>query len=185
MRRVIGNYFVSLDGVFEAPDTWHFPYFNDEMGTAMGQAFAATDTVLMGRVLYEEWATFWPSAPPGDASEFADFINNVRKFVVSKTLDEVAWNNATLIRDNVADRIAELKRQPGNDISVLGSGTLGRWLLTAGLLDELRLMVHPIIVGSGRKLFEEPGDQQPLELVKSATFTTGVLNLTYRPAQAS
>jgi dihydrofolate reductase len=171
--------------VFEAPDKWHFPYFNDEMGTAMGQTFAATDAVLMGRVLYEEWANFWPSAPPGDASEFADFINNVRKFVVSTTLDRVAWNNATLIRDNVGGAIAELKQQPGNDISLLGSGTLGRWLLTAGLLDELRLMVHPIIVGSGRKLFDEPGDQQPLELVESATFATGVLNLTYRRAEAN
>jgi dihydrofolate reductase len=107
----------------------------------------------------------------------------VPKFAVSTTLEEVGWNNSTLIQDNVAEEITELKRQPGKDITILGSGTLVRSLLRDNLLDELRLMVHPIVLGSGKRLFEEGGDQKRLELVDSKTFSTGVLYLTYQPQQ--
>jgi dihydrofolate reductase len=111
-----------------------------------------------------------------------DYINSVRKFVVSTTLEEVGWNNSTLIKDNTLENIAELKRQPGKDITIIGSATLVRSLLGAGLLDELRLMVHPLILGGGQRLLEDGGEQETLELVSSETFGTGVVSLAYRPS---
>jgi dihydrofolate reductase len=184
MRKVVASEFVSLDGVVESPDKWHFPYFNDEMGDAIGAAMAASDAMLMGRVLYEEWAAFWPKQDP-DENPVAAQMNGVRKYVVSTTLEEhLEWQNSTLIGDNVAEEISRLKEQPGKDISISGSPTLVRSLLADGLLDELRLMLHPIVVGSGKRLFENGGDQKALQLVDSKTFSTGVLYLTYQPAQS-
>ena len=184
MRKVVASEFVSLDGVVESPDKWHFPYFNDEMGDAIGAAMAASDAMLMGRVLYEEWAAFWTKQDP-DENPVAAQMNGVRKYVVSTTLEEpLEWQNSTLIGDNVAEEISRLKEQPGKDISISGSPTLVRSLLADGLLDELRLMLHPIVVGSGKRLFEEGSDQKALELVDSKTFSTGVLYLTYQPAQS-
>jgi dihydrofolate reductase len=154
------------------------------MGDAIGAAMAASDAMLMGRVLYEEWAAFWPNQDP-DENPVAARMNGVRKYVVSTTLEEpLEWQNSTLIGDNVAEEISRLKEQPGKDISISGSPTLVRSLLQEDLLDELRLMVHPIVVGSGRRLFEDGGDQKALELVDSKTFSTGVLYLTYQPAQS-
>jgi dihydrofolate reductase len=184
VRRVIVSEFVSLDGVIESPDKWHFPYFNDEMGQAIGSAMAEADAMLMGRVLYEEWAAFWPNQDP-DENPFAARMNGVRKYVVSTTLEEpLKWQNSTLIKENVAEEIAGLKEQPGKDISISGSGGLVRSLLQYGLIDELRLMVHPVVVGRGKRLFEEGGEQIALELVDSKTFSTGVVYLTYRPARS-
>jgi dihydrofolate reductase len=181
MRKVIASDFVSLDGVMESPEQWHFPYFNDEMGEAIGAAMAQADAMLMGRVLYEEWAAYWPQQDP-EENPVAAQMNGVRKYVVSTTLEEpLEWSNSTLIKGNVAEEIAELKQQPGKDITVSGSGALVRSLLKDGLLDELRLMVHPVVVGGGKRLFEDWGDRQALELVDSKTFSTGVLYLTYRP----
>jgi dihydrofolate reductase len=183
MRKVIVSEFVSLDGVFEAPDQWHFPYFNDEMGQEIGAAMASADAMLMGRVLYEEWADFWPQQDP-EENPFADRMNGVQKYVVSTTLKEpLGWDNSTLIKENVAEEISGLKRQTGGDISISGSGSLVRSLLQYGLIDELRLMVHPVVVGSGKRLFEEGGELIALELVDSRTFSTGVVYLTYRPAE--
>jgi dihydrofolate reductase len=183
MRKVVASEFVSLDDVVESPEKWHFPYFNDQMGDAIGAAMAASDAMLIGRVLYEEWAAFWPKQDP-DENPVAARMNGVRKYVVSTTLEEpLEWQNSTLIGDNVAEEITRLKEQPGKDISISGSPTLVRSLLEEDLLDELRLMVHPIVVGSGKRLFEDGGDQKALELVDSKTFSTGVLYLTYQPAQ--
>jgi dihydrofolate reductase len=183
MRKVIASEFVSLDGVFEAPDQWHFPYFDVEMGEEIGRAMAASDAMLMGRVLYEEWADFWPRQDP-EENPVAARMNGVRKHVVSTTLEEpLEWQNSTLIAGDVAEDISELKRQPGKDIVISGSGSLVRSLLTDGLIDELGLMVHPVVVGSGKRLFEEGGDQIALELVDFRTFSTGVVYLTYRPAE--
>jgi dihydrofolate reductase len=181
MRKLVAAFFISLDGVVESPDKWHFPYFNDEMGEAIGAAMAEADAMLMGRVNYEEWAAFWPNQS-GDDQQFADYINNVPKFVVSTTLDKAEWNNSTLINGDVAEEITKLKQQPGKNISMSGSGTLVQWLLANDLLDELRLMVHPIVVGSGRRLFKDGSDQKPLKLVDSKTLSTGVVYLTYQPA---
>src|ERR687897_3379073 len=178
MRKVVASEFVSLDGVVESPDKWHFPYFNDQMGEAIGAAMVASDAMLMGRVLYEEWAAFWPNQDP-DENPVAERMNGVRKYVVSTTLQEpIEWQNSTLIGDNVAEEISKLKEQPGKDISISGSPTLVRSLLQDGLLDELRLMLHPIVVGSGKRLFEDAGDQKALQLIDSRTFSTGVLYLT-------
>jgi dihydrofolate reductase len=113
-----------------------------------------------------------------------DYINNVRKFVVSSTLEEAGWNNSTLIRENALENIARLKRQPGKDITIIGSAALVRSLLEAGLVDELRLMVHPLVLGGGKRLFENGGEQETLELVSSETFGTGVVSLAYRPSGA-
>jgi dihydrofolate reductase len=185
MRKVIASEIVSLDGVVESPETWHFPYFNDEMGEEIGKAMAASDAMLLGRVTYEGFAAFWPSQQPSDEDqEITDYMNNTPKFVVSKTLEEsLEWTNSTLIKGDVAEEITRLKRQPGKDISITGSPTLVRSLLQGDLLDELRLMVHPIVVGSGKRLFEDGSDQKALELVDSKTFGTGVVYLTYQPAQ--
>jgi dihydrofolate reductase len=184
MRKVVASEFVSLDGVVESPEKWHFPYFNDQMGDAIGAAMATSEAMLMGRVLYEEWAAFWPKQDP-DENPVAARMNGVRKYVVSTTLEEpLEWENSTLIGDNIAEEISKLKEQPGKDISISGSPTLVRSLLEEDLLDELRLMVHPIVVGSGKRLFEDGGDQKALQLIDSKTFSTGVLYLTYRPAQS-
>jgi dihydrofolate reductase len=184
MRKVVASEFVSLDGVVESPEKWHFPYFNDQMGDAIGAAMASSDSMLMGRVLYEEWAAFWPNQDP-DENPVAARMNGVRKYVVSTTLEEpLEWQNSTLIGDNVAEEISRLKEQPGKDISISGSPTLVRSLLEEDLLDELRLMVHPIVVGSGKRLFEDGGDQKALQLVDSKIFSTGVLYLSYQPAQS-
>jgi dihydrofolate reductase len=184
MRKVVASEFVSLDGVVESPDQWHFPYFNDQMGDAIGAAMDASDAMLMGRVLYEEWAAFWPNQDP-DENPIAERMNGVLKYVVTTTLEEpLDWQNSTLIGDNVAEEISRLTEQPGKDISISGSPTLVRSLLQDDLLDELRLMVHPIVVGSGKRLFEDGGDQKALQLVDSKTFSTGVLYLTYQPAQS-
>jgi dihydrofolate reductase len=181
MRKVVAVEFVSLDGVMEAPDQWHFPYWSDEMGQEIAAAMGQADAMLLGRVNYEEWAAFWPQQDP-EENPVAVRMNEVRKYVVSTILEEpLGWNNSTLIGENVAEEIAELKRQTGGDISISGSGSLVRSLLKDGLIDELRLMVHPVVVGSGKRLFEEGGDRVALELVDSKIFSMGVVYLTYRP----
>ncbi len=179
-RKIVAGLFISLDGVVEAPHEWHFPYFNDEMGEAVDSQIAAADTMLLGRVTYQEFAAYWPHQ--GSEVELADHMNTTPKLVVSTTLDRVEWQNSTLIKGNVAEELTRRKQQPGKDISITGSATLVRSLLRDGLLDELRLLVHPIVVGLGKRLFEQGSDQTALKLVESKTFSTGVLYLTYKPA---
>jgi len=181
MRKIVAGLFISLDNVAESPDKWHFPYFNDEMGAAVWEQVAAADAMLLGRVTYREWAGYWPTYQ-GEDDPFANFINNVPKYVVSTTLDTVEWQNSTLIKGNLAEELTELKQQPGKNIAISGSITLVQSLLRDDLLDELRLLVHPIVVGQGKRLFEENGSQKPLKLVEHKTLSTGVLNLTYQPA---
>ena len=181
MRRVCAWELVSVDGVMESPEEWAFAYSNKEMEEASASGMAASDALLLGRVTYEHLAAYWPHQPGG--TPMVDHINSVPKFVVSGTLEEpLAWNNSVLIKGNVAEEIAKLKRQQGKDITVLGSGELVRSLLRAGLLDELRLMVHPLVMGSGKRLFEEGADRKALELVDSRRYGTGVVSLAYRPA---
>lgn len=183
MRKIVAGLFVSLDGVFEAPETWHFPYFNDEMGETIGAQMAESDCMLLGRVTYEEFAAYWPGqTSDGEAGEMAGFMNDTPKYVVSSTLKHAAWKNTSLIDGtNAAEELAALKAQPGKDIAITGSGTLVRTLLRDGLLDELRLLVHPIVVGHGKQLFAG-SDEIPLALADARTFSTGVLALTYRRA---
>ena len=180
MRKVVAGLFISLDGVVEAPETWHFPYFNDEMGAAVGASMAESDTMLLGRVTYEGFAEYWPQQ--GDDVEMAAHMNTIPKLVASTTLDKVEWQNSTLIKGDVAEELTKLKAQPGKNIGITGSVVLVRSLLRAGVLDELMLLVHPIIVGRGQKLFDGMDEEIPLQLADSKTFSTGVLALTYVPA---
>jgi dihydrofolate reductase len=180
VRKVVAVELVSLDGVIEAPEEWAFSYSNDEMEAANAKGMAASDALLLGRVTYEQMAAFWPEQPGG--TPMVDYINSVQKLVVSTTLEEVGWNNSTLLQENALGQIAELKRQPGKDITSIGSAALVRSLLRAGLLDELRLMVHPLVLGRGKRLFEDEGEREVLELASSQTFETGVVSLAYRPS---
>jgi dihydrofolate reductase len=150
------------------------------MEAANAKGMAASDAMLLGRITYEGLAAFWPHQPGG--TPMVDYINSVRKLVVSKTLEEAGWNNSTLIREDALENIAELKRQQGKDITIIGSAALVRSLLEAGLLDELRLMVHPLVLGGGKRLFEDGEEQEILELVSSEAFGTGVVSLVYRPS---
>ncbi len=181
MRKVTAGLFVSLDGVVESPEKWHFPYFNDEMGEAVGAAISSSDAMLLGRVTYQEFAAYWPGVSSED-EPFATHMNNTPKYVVSKTLDKAEWNNSTLISGNVAEEITKLKQQSGKNIGITGSATLVQSLLQDDLLDELGLMIHPVVVGSGKRLFQEGGGPKGLKLVDSMTFSTGVVSLTYQPA---
>jgi dihydrofolate reductase len=184
VRRVVATELVSVDGVIESPEEWAFSYSNDEMEEANAAGMAAADAMLLGKVTYQEFASYWPYQNSAD-QPFTDYLNNTPKFVVSTTLEEpLEWQNSTLIKGDVAEEVAKLKRQPGKDIGIVGSATLVRSLLRDGLLDELALMVHPIVVGRGKRLFENGGDRKALELVDSKTFGTGVLHLAYQPAQS-
>ncbi|WP_405608052.1 dihydrofolate reductase family protein [Streptomyces sp. NBC_01511] len=177
-RKIVAGLFISLDGVVQAPETWHFPYVDEEMGTAVDSMHDAADTLLLGRTTYEAFAAVWPQR----AGELADRLNGIRKLVASTTLDKTEWENSTLIGGDILEALTELKRRPGKNIHLSGSPTLTRTLLNAGLLDELRLLVHPIVLGTGGRLFPEGTAPVPLTLTRSATFTTGVVDLTYRPA---
>ena len=168
--------FISLDGVVEAPETWHFPYFDEQMGAVVGDLMA-NDATLLGRRTYDGFAEYWPTADPADPMTAA--MNGARKYVVSTTLAEASWQNTTVIRGEVAAEITRLKAD--TRLGTTGSGTLVRWLLEQGLIDELHLLVHPIVVGHGAKLFTE-GATVPLTLVSSTTFDTGVLHLVYAGA---
>jgi dihydrofolate reductase len=183
MRQVLAALFVSLDGVAESPDKWQFEHFDDEMMAEMASQIAEQDAVLLGRVTYQEWAQYWPTSTD---EPFASFINDTPKYVISTTLEEpLEWQNSTLIKGNVAEEIAALKRQPGKNIGVAGSPTLVEALLQDDLLDELELMVHPVVAGGGKRLFKDGRALKRLRLVDSNTTSTGVSILAYRPAGKS
>ncbi|MDT7797634.1 MAG: hypothetical protein QOI78_1067 [Actinomycetota bacterium] len=178
MRKIVSNLFISLDGVVEAPDKWSLRYWNDEIGRAVGSGMAAADAMLLGRVTYEGFAESWP----GKDDEGAEFMNSVRKYVLSSTLSDVGWNNSILLTGDPLAAVRELKAGPGGDIMTSGSTVAVRWLLAEGLVDELNLLLYPVVVGHGKRLFPEEGPNFPLVLKKSATFGNGVVQLTYVPA---
>jgi dihydrofolate reductase len=180
MRKIVAGLFVSLDGVVESPERWNTPYFNEEIGAVLGSQMAAADTMLLGRVTYEEFAAYW--ADKGSDVPFAAAINGIPKLVASKTLAEADWQNTTVINGDLAARLSALKQLPGKDIITSGSPTLVASLLQARLLDELRLLVYPVMVGRGRRIFENGLDQMSLELVDSRTLSNGVLSLAYVPS---
>jgi dihydrofolate reductase len=176
MGSITSSLFISLDGVIEAPEKWHFDYFNDEMGAAVGDLMAGTDATLLGRQTYDEFAAYWPNADPNDP--FTAVMNGARKYVVSNTLTDAAWENSTVVNGDVKAELAKLKQD--NRLGTTGSATLVRWMLEEGLVDELHLMVHPVVIGQGKKLFAD-GGKVPLQLVSAKTFNTGVLHLVYAP----
>lgn len=177
MGSIKSSLFISLDGVIERPETWHFGYFNDEMGAVVGELMGGSDATLLGRQTYDEFAGYWPDADPSDP--ITGQMNCSRKYVVSTTLTDAAWENSTLISGDVRAELAKLKQD--SNLGTTGSATLVRWLLEEGLIDELHLLVHPVVVGHGKKLFAD-GAKVPLTLVSATTFTTGVLHLVYAPA---
>jgi dihydrofolate reductase len=177
MRKIVAGLFITLDGVVGEPERWQPRYFDDEMGEAIESAAAQSDALLLGRRTYEEFAAFWPSQN-GDVP-LADYMNDTPKYVVSTTLDALAWHNSRLVIGDLATELSELKQQRGKNIQVTGSPTLVRSLLRDGLLDELALMVHPIVVGGGNRLFADGTYGTALRLVDFRTFGSGVLTLTY------
>ena len=178
MRQINAGLFISLDGVVEAPENWTGPYFDDQVGQAVGGLMAANDAMLLGRLTYEGFA----AAFGGQSGGMADQMNNTPKYVVSSTLTAADWQNSTLINGDVAAQIGALKQQPGQGIGMSGSSALVSWLLRHGLLDRLDLLVFPVVLGTGKRLFREPDGQLPLSLAGTQTFSTGVVQLTYTPA---
>jgi len=186
MRKIIANLFISLDGVVEEPGDWHFPYFNDEMGAAVDAVFRTSDTMLLGRKTYDDHAGAWPEreAAGGEDAEFARALGDARKIVVSRQRLELTWRNSEQLKGDLVEAVTALKNEPGDrNIAMSGSISLVRQLLAARLLDELHLLVHPIAVRKGMRLFDEGEPPIPLTLISSDTFSTGVLNLVYGPAQ--
>ncbi len=187
MRKIVAGLFISLDGVVEAPDQWHFPYFNDEMGEAVGASLGTADTMLFGRTTYDSFAGAWPEreAAGGEDAAFAKLLGDQRKIVVSNQRLEFSWRNTEQLEGDLVEAVTALKNEPGGTIALSGSVSVVRQLLAAGLLDELHLLLHPIAVRKGMRLFDEGNASIPLRLISSQTFETGVLNLVYTPAPAT
>ncbi len=176
MGSIKASLFISLDGVIEGPETWHLEYFDDEMGAVVGMLIDQAEATLLGRRTYDGFAAFWPSADPNDP--LTEVMNNARKYVVSSTLREATWTNTTLIQGDVTAQLRALKEN--TEVGVTGSATLVSWMLEQGVLDELHLFVHPVVVGHGNKLFGE-GDKVSLRLISSTSFKSGVQYVVYGP----
>jgi len=175
MRKVVAYELLSLDGVAEEPFQF-ITEWDEAMDENLGRVIATQDTVFLGRRTYDDWAGFWPHS---EIEPFASFINGVEKYVVTSTVPELTWAHTTTVRGDLLDVLADVKRQSGGDIGIHGSIALTQSLLVSGLLDELRLVVAPVLQGGGRRLFAE-GDPFHLELVRSVISPSGSLLLDYR-----
>jgi dihydrofolate reductase len=184
MATLTASLFMALDGVVDpAVGNWHFPYFNDEMGRAVAETHDA-DVMLFGRVTYDSFAGAWPDreAAGGDDAPFAKQIGDMRKIVVSHQPLSFTWRNSEQLQGDLVDGTAALKADPSiRRIAISGCVSVVRQLLAAGLIDELHLFVHPVLAGSGLRLFEDNGAERPLRLLTSEPFATGVLHLAYGP----
>lgn len=188
MRKIVAQLFISVDGVVEDPHEWHFPYFSDEMGAAVDAVLGQADTLLLGRVTYDSFAGAWPEreAAGGEDAPFAKKLGDARKIVVSRRTLDFTWRNSEQLRGDFEEAVRALKSEPGDDrIAVSGSVSVVRSLLAAGLLDELNLLVHPVAVRKGERLFDEGDTPVPLKLLSAETFGSGVLNLVYGPEPAA
>ncbi len=185
MRKIVVSEFVSLDGVVEDPGGsekskhggWTWGYWNDEIGKFKLDEILATGALLLGRVTYQGFAAAWPSMK--DEQGFADRMNNLPKHVVSTTLEKLDWNNSRQIKGNIVDEVSKMKQQPGQDILIFGSGGLVRELMQHDLIDEYRLLVYPVVLGRGKRLF---GDEinKTLKLAETKPFSSGVVLLRYQ-----
>jgi dihydrofolate reductase len=173
MRNLVVTEFLSLDGIMENPG-WTFPYWNDEIAQFKGDETRASDTMLLGRVTYEGFAQAWPNSQ----DEGAPYFNSVRKYVISNTLEKAEWNNSRIIRGNAVEGIRQLKEEDGTDILVHGSATLVQTLIQNDLVDRLRLLVYPVMVGSGKRLFQD-GTTGTLKLVEARRTSSGVAALIF------
>jgi dihydrofolate reductase len=181
MARILASENVSLDGVFEDPETWAGPYQSEDLGAFLGERMNSPNAMMFGRVTYEKFAAFWPTS---DIEPFASKLNNSPKYVVSTTLSEAPWGEhgrATILNGNLKDEITRIKESSDLDVVILGSGALVRSLISDKLLDELQILIHPVVLGSGKRLFSDGGDTG-LKLVDQRAFSGGVVMLTYQPA---
>jgi dihydrofolate reductase len=190
MGRIVVTEFVSLDGVIEDPGGaedfkyggWSFEIDRGDEGNQFKVDETMSSTaLLLGRVTYEGFAEAWPSRE----GDFADKFNSMPKYVVSTTLEDPEWNNSTVLKGDIADEVTKLKREQDGDIVVHGSARLVQTLLEHDLVDELRLMVYPVVLGSGKRLFAETSDKKPLRLVDTKVVGDGVAILTYEPGESS
>ena len=187
MRKIVAGLFISLDGVVEDPHLWHFPYFNDEMGAAVTATLATADTLLLGRKTYDSFAGAWPDreAAGEEDAGMAKSLGDARKMVVSEQDLQFTWRNSEVLQGDLVEAVTALKNEPGDtQIGMSGSVSVVRQLLAAGLIDELHLLVHPIAVRKGMRLFDD-GEPIPLKLISAQTFETGVLNLVYGQAEST
>ncbi|GHO64052.1 hypothetical protein KSC_029440 [Ktedonobacter sp. SOSP1-52] len=183
MRKVIAAPFVTLDGFMAGPKgeiDWNEPYFDDEMVNYVGEQFRQIDTILFGRVTYQLFSQYWPTQGVKDDPVFAEKMNTLPKLVFSRTLETTEWNNSRLVRDNIVEEIQALKQQPGKDMIIDGSARLIHSFTHLGLIDEYRLRVHPVVLGSGIPLFQGLKAQMTLKLVASHSFQSGVVILHYQ-----
>jgi dihydrofolate reductase len=179
MRNVTAGLFSSIDGVVEAPGTFQFDSFDDELGQMLGEVIGSTTSVILGRVSYEEWAGYWPTANDGG---FELFINPVEKFVATRTLSEpLSWQNSTVIKGDLESFVRELKAGEGGDIAVMGSLSVTRQLIQAGLIDRISFIVHPVLAGKGRHLFEPTDTPTRMELIETTRTSKGNVVNTYAP----
>nr|MBA2600804.1 dihydrofolate reductase [Actinomycetota bacterium] len=195
MRKVIVNTFLTLDGVMQGPGLpdedreggferggWQMPYFDEVAASVVQDGMTSSGGFLLGRKTYEIFAEFWPNAPDDDPG--AAMMNAIPKFVASTTLEEpLAWNNSTLLKGDIAEAVNKLKHQPGKNLDVIGSGGFAQTLMHLDLVDEYQLMIHPIVLGSGKRLFDGGLPIRTLELVDTKTTSTGVVILIYRAAE--
>lgn len=186
MRKIIASEFVSLNGVMEAPEQWHFPFVNFDLQAEINASLRAASALLFGRVTFEIFAKHWSSKTQNEHG-IADQLNRVPKYVVSTTLEHADWNNSSIIKGNLKEEISRLKRQADGDIGIIGSGKLVESLLQLDLIDEIRLWVHPVVVRGGQHLFGDHLESKALHLLESKTHDTGVISSLYQPvfAQAS
>ena len=180
MRRVIAYEYLTLDGVMEAPEKWQFPYFSADVAELVKVQILEADALLLGRTTYEIFADSWPSRTNNEFA-VADKLNSMPKYVVSRSLQKAEWHNSTVIKADVAKEVAGLKEQPGAIIAIIGSGKLVGALLQHALIDEYRLMIHPVVLGSGQRLFPD-GTHAALRLIETRTLSSGVVLLRYEPA---
>ncbi|MBK6869812.1 MAG: dihydrofolate reductase family protein [Kineosporiaceae bacterium] len=183
MTTIVSTLFISLDGVAEIDPAWHFPYFDENMGAAVTEDYADVDVLLLGRVTYDSFAGAWPvrEAAGGEDAPFAEILGDLRKIVATRGEQDLGWRNAEGTDDVVAT-VSGLREQDLGKVLVAGSISVVRQLLAAGLLDELRLLIHPVAARHGERLFGESADIQPLRLVRSEVFPTGVIRAIYAPA---
>jgi dihydrofolate reductase len=178
MRKIVVSEFMSADGIIGAPETWQFPFQTEEMGEITERQTNDTDAFLLGRLTYEIFAQYWPTMTHNEHG-VADKYNSAPKYVVSTTLQKADWNNSTLIKTNVIEEIRRLKQQPGGRIGIIGSATLVHSLLDAGLIDEIQVLVHPIVLGEGVRLFVD-GYHASMKLADSKILGNGVVFLSYQ-----
>jgi dihydrofolate reductase len=178
MRKVIVYEYMTLDGVVEAPEEWQFPYLSDDVAEIIQSQILDADAILLGRVTYEIFAASWPMRTNNEFG-VADKLNSMPKFVVSSTLDRVEWNNSKLITENVLEEITKLKQQSSGIMAIIGSASLIGSLMKYELIDEYRLMVHPVVLGCGKRLFSE-GTNLALRLVDTNVLSSGVVLLRYQ-----